>query len=53
MRNQLVNLGYAATALTTIVNAPAGKTEDDLIRALVGDLGFEMTQLFGTMMRME
>ena len=53
MRDRLLLLDYAAAAMTAIVDAPAGKTENDLILAIVSDLGFEMAQLFKTMMRLE
>lgn len=43
--NQLELLGYTPTELRAIVAAPAGKTEDDAIRALVHDMGFTMAQL--------
>lgn len=45
LRNGLQSLGYTPTALSAILAAPAGKTEDDLVRALVHDLGFTMADL--------
>ena len=45
IRNALNVLGYTPTELTKIVNSPAGKTEDDLMRAIVHDLGFTMRDL--------
>ena len=53
IRNALVNLGYTPTELTIIVNFPAGKTEDNLIRALVKDLGGSMVRLRDTMIRLD
>lgn len=53
LRNGLQSLGYATTALNAIVAAPAGKTEDTLIRALVSDLGFTMRDLARAAIRID
>lgn len=53
IRDRLVTLGYTTTQLNKMVTTPAGKTEDDFIRALVKDLGFTMPQLFQTMLRLD
>lgn len=45
LRNGLQAIGYDANFLSAIIASPAGKTEDDLIRAIVRDLGFTMRDL--------
>lgn len=53
IRNALVTLGYEAADLSAIVAAPADKTEDDLVRALVKDLGFTMADLRQVAMKID
>lgn len=45
LRNGLQSLGYTPTNLSALLSSPDGKTEDDLVRALVHDLGFTMNDL--------